>query len=114
MKIIYNIIILIISIVMMIIICHLYVSLKASNKLLATIEMLKPGINLDSVIDRLGSKLYDVSDADGIIELGSVKDKAFCQNKRFFLFYVSDPPSRGVEVYTDKNGDIVYVSWRYL
>jgi hypothetical protein len=91
------------------------VSLNASNKLLYRLRLPKPGTNIESVMGQLGRPMYDgTSDRDEMMHRGSIKDPAFLQDKKLFWFYVSTPPCRVMEVYTDTNNIIVFVTWQQL
>jgi len=90
------------------------VSLRASSKLLYTLKIPQPGTNLELVKDQLGVKLLETADVDYMEFRGSIKDTAFLQDKKWFKFGVSAPPCRGIEVYTDTNNVIVFVTWQQL
>lgn len=88
---------------------------RASNNLLYQIALLQPDMNLDEVKNKLGEQMYEIRDANEIIALGSIKDSAFCRNKKLFLFNaLSISSCRVLEVYTDPNNIIVYVTWHGL
>jgi len=96
-------------------------ALNASNKLLDKWKLLKPGTNLELVMERLGPKLIDdLTDVREDIRIdymqmrGSIKDPAFLQGKKLFIFGVSTPPCRALEVYTDENNKILFVTWQQL
>lgn len=88
--------------------------LRASNKLLKKIQLLRPGIPLAAVSNQLGDKMYEIEDVDHMMHLGSVKDATFCRDKKLFWFYASTPPCRALEVYTDTSNVVVYVTWQGL
>lgn len=88
--------------------------LQASNTLLRKIRLVKPGIYLPSVTNELGRMMYEIRDTDHMINLGSVKDRTFCGDKKLFWFGASGPPCRALEVYTDTNDVVVYVTWQKL
>ena len=90
------------------------VGLNASNKLLHKLTIAKAGTNLELIAEQLGSKLWETSDVDEMMVRGSIKDPAFYQGKKLFLFYASAPPCRAIEIYTDKNGVILFVTWQQL
>lgn len=88
--------------------------LRASNTLLRKIALVKPGMNLLAVTNNLGPIMHEITDVDYMTSLGSVQDPAFCQGKKMFWFYASTPPCRALEVYTDTNNVVVYVTWHPL
>ncbi len=88
--------------------------IEASNTLLGKITLLKPGMNLSSVANNLGPMMREITNVDYMTSLGSVKDPVFCQGKKMFWFYASTPPCRALEVYTDTNNVVVYVTWQPL
>ena len=86
----------------------------ASDKLLNTLKIPQPGTNMESVMEQLGTKLWDTSDVDVMVNWGSIKDTSFLQGKKLFVFAVSTPPCRAIEVYTDENNKILFVTWQSL
>ena len=42
------------------------------------------------------------------LHYGTVQDPKFCEKKKLFWFYVSTPPCRVIEVYTNKDDLIEY------
>ena len=88
--------------------------LRASNELLRKIALLQPGTSLASVTNQLGSIMREEKDLDRIISFGIIKDRTYCQDKKLFWFYASTPPCRALQVYTDTNNVIVYVTWHGL
>jgi len=88
--------------------------LRASNTLLRKIKVLQSGTYLPSVTNKLGYLMYEIADAEYMTIQGSIKDPAFCQNKKLFWFAASTPPCRALEVYTDTNNVVVYVTWQGL
>ena len=91
-----------------------FCQLCASNLLLQKIKLVPPGVQLQSVTNQLGLMLYEFTDLDVIIQRGSIKDRRFCQDKKLFWFATPLPPSRALEVYTDTNDVVVYVTWQGL
>jgi hypothetical protein len=88
--------------------------LRASNTLLAKCALLRPGMNLSTVTSQLGQMMYEKTNLEEIVAFGSIKDASFCRGKKLFWFYASTPPCRALEVYTDTNNIVVYVTWRGL
>lgn len=88
--------------------------LNSSNELLDKIALVQPGMNLNSVKAKLGQQMYDMTDPEQIEHLGSVKDPSFYKGKKLYWFEGSKWPARALEVYTDKNDIVVYVSWQGL
>ena len=92
----------------------LQMELRASNILLSKSALLRPGMNLCTVTNQLGPVMYERTNADDVLNFGSVKDENFCRGKKLFWFYVSTPPCRVLEVYTDTNNIVVFVTWQGL
>lgn len=90
------------------------IQLRASNSLLHAITLLRPGTKLSPNANNFGTKLYEFDDVDYMIFRGSIKDRSFCAHKKLFWFSVSAPPARVLEVYTDTNNVVVFVTWQYL
>jgi hypothetical protein len=86
--------------------------LGASNTLLRKMALLQPGMNLNEVKKELGQQLAEMHEIDEMIICGSIKNRAFCQQKKIFWYYASAPPCRIIEVYTDQNNVVAYVTWR--
>jgi hypothetical protein len=94
----------------------LLLQLRGSNAILSTIRELRPEIPLSSVTNMLGYRLYDADDVyvDRMVELGRIKDKSFCRGKRLAGFAGGTWPCRSIDIYTDTNDVIVYVTWNQL
>ena len=88
--------------------------LRASNILLSKSALLRPGMNLCAMTNQLGPVMYERTSVDDLLNFGSVKDENFCRGKKLFWFYVSTPPCRVLEVYTDTNNIVIYVTWQGL
>jgi hypothetical protein len=87
---------------------------KSSDKLLNQIGMVKPGINIFSVTNHFEKMMYEIDDVDRVVSFGSVKNLEYCKDKRLFWFIVSGIPYRALEIYTDKDNIVTYVTWRSL
>jgi hypothetical protein len=88
--------------------------LHASNVLLERMTLLQPGININTVQNQLGQLMYEKTNFEEIVSFGSVKDESFCRGKKLFWFAAPLPPARAIEVYTDANNIVAYVTWRVL
>ena len=88
--------------------------LRASNTLLRKLKVLQPGIHLSSVTNQLGYMIYEIKDVEYMTTLGSIKDASFCKDKKLFWFAASTPPCRALEIYTDTNDVVVFVTWQKL
>jgi hypothetical protein len=88
--------------------------LRASNTLLTKCALLRPGMDLNTVTNKLGPLMYEKTAIGDIMDFGSVKDESFCRDKKLFVFYASTPPCRALEVYTDTNNLVAYVTWQGL
>ena len=85
---------------------HLY----ASQKLLHELRVVKPGVHIDTIKDQLGKQMYET-----VPDLrASIKDPVFLQDNKCLWFYSGTPPCRRVEVYTDTNNVVVFVTWENL
>jgi hypothetical protein len=87
---------------------------NATNRLLNKLTLAKPGIHISEISQQLGTQMRELSELDEVVSWGSVKDKSFCKDKKLYWFYVSTPPCRVLEIYTDTNDYIVYVTWSGL
>jgi len=83
----------------------------AANRLLYRIAAAKPGVQISQISQDLGRQVRQESEFDQVILWGSVKDESFCKDKKLYWFYASTPPCRKLEVYTDADDRIVYVTW---
>jgi len=88
--------------------------LRASNTLLRKLKVLQPGVTLSSVTNQLGYMMYEIKDVEYMTILGSIKDTSFCKDKKLFWFAASAPPCRALEIYTDTNDVVVFVTWQKL
>ena len=86
----------------------------AANQLLNKLTLAKPGVHISEISKELGREMLEESELKHVILLGSVKDEAFCKDKKLYWFYASTPPCRVLEVYTDTDDFIVYVTWSGL
>jgi len=82
--------------------------------LLSSIQDIKPGQEISEVRQKLGKKMHEIKETEGIISLGSIKDPQFCEDKNLYWFYVSTPPCRVVEVYTNQSRTVEFVTWQGL
>ena len=84
---------------------------RSREELLQKLVLAKPGIRLSEVRGELGRPMGEWTKPEDILAWGRVNDKAFCKEKKLSRFYVSTPPCRAVDVYTDANDVIVYATW---
>jgi hypothetical protein len=87
---------------------------RASIKTLRSIQNIKPGQDISEIRHALGKEMNEYKEKDEIMSFGSVKDPQFCEGKNLYWFYVSTPPCRVVEVYTNQNGKVEFVTWQGL
>ena len=87
---------------------------RASRRVLDLMHTVAPGQKIEDVRSVLGKEMYEVKEVEGILSLGSVKDAHFCEGKILYWFYVSTPPCRVLEIYTDTDGRVSYVTWHGL
>jgi len=93
----------------------LSLQLRASNRLLSSIRGISPGLDIEEVKKRIGKEAYRIiKEKEEILEYGTIKDARFCDGKILYWFYVSTPPCRVVEVYTDTGGKVSFVTWQGL
>ena len=90
-----------------------FIELRASDKLLHRLKILKPGMNLDLVKDQLGPLMHE-KPAFEIEHWSSIKDPSYLQDKKLFWFYAATPPCRVIEVVTDTNNVVLFVTWQNL
>ena len=111
---IYKILIMIVLMIALAISGIVFIELRANNKLLNMLKIPQPGTNLELIVDQLGSKLLETSNEDEMMFRGSVNDVSFFQGKKLFIFAASLPPARALEVWTDENNIILFVTWQHL
>ena len=97
----------------------LFMERNESHKLLNKMALLTPGTHLDLVKDQLGQEIHahegtTPNDVEYMMRRGRIQNPVFLQDKKQFWFYASTPPCRVVEVYTDKNNIILFVTWQQL
>ena len=85
---------------------------RASEKLLGEISIIKLGRSIVEVKERLGPPM-EFDKLRDVLAWGQIKDEGFCEGKKLYRFYISTPPCRALQVYTDIN-DVVYVTWKGL
>lgn len=88
--------------------------LYAANQLLKKLTLAKPGVHISEIRQELGRDMREESEPEQVILWGSVKNESFCKDKKLYWFYVSSPPCRVLEIYTDMNDSIMYVTWSGL
>ncbi|MEN6337638.1 MAG: hypothetical protein ABFE01_25575 [Phycisphaerales bacterium] len=87
---------------------------RSREELLQALALAKPGVPVVEIHNRMGQPMGEWSNPDDMLSWGTVKERSFCEGKRLLRFYVSTPPCRAMDVYTDLNGVIVYVTWTGL
>ena len=87
---------------------------RSANILLDKIALVRPGICLRTIAKDLGPKLQEIDNVDYMIRIGPIRNPAFCQGKKLFIFHASSPPCRAIAVYTDSNDMVVYTAWQKL
>jgi hypothetical protein len=86
----------------------------ASNKVLTAIQTITPGQDISVIRQRLGKEMHEIKDTGRMLSIGTLKDPDFCKDKTLYWFYISTPPCRVVEVYTDQAGKVAFVTWQGL
>jgi hypothetical protein len=89
----------------------LFLELRASNKTLNQLNLVKPGIHISKIEEKLGKPMAVRNANEGF---GTLRDDDFCNEKKLYWFYISTPPCRVIEVYTDKDDIVVYTTWNSL
>jgi len=84
---------------------------RSREELLQAIASARPGAHVSEIRNRIGQPMGEWSNADDVLAWGVVKDKSFCDGKRLLRFYVSTPPCRALDVYTDANDVIACATW---
>lgn len=87
---------------------------RSREELLQTLALAKPGVHVSEIRGRIGQPMGEWSNTNDMLAWGTVKEKSFCDGKRLVRFYVSTPPCRALDVYTDVNGVIVCATWAGL
>ena len=87
------------------------VSRKTSTRQ-SVVDNLKPqpGHPISEVLGRFGKPYQQTDDVRDMGDGGAPVDHAFCNGKTLYQYYVS-PPCRWVNIYTDRDGNIVFVNW---
>ena len=89
----------------------------ASERLLHRIQVVKPGMNIELVMDQLGRKITETSDVQEMEYWNrgesAITDSSFFHDKKLFRFYTT-PPCRVLEVYTDTNNIVIFVRWQTM
>jgi len=99
-----------ITIILCMVLTLAFFQLHASYKLLNQLRVVKPGVHIDTIKGQLGKQMYEnVPDLKA-----SIKDPVFLQDKKCLWFYSGTPPCRVVEVYTDTNNIVLFVTWQGL
>jgi len=83
---------------------------RTQDKVLAIIASAQPGHPISEVIARFGQPSLHTDDVERMGNGGAPVNPTFCQGKTLHQYYVS-PPCRWVNIYTDKNGIILFVNW---
>lgn len=90
------------------------VELWASNTVLRKIRLVQPGTHIGSITNQLGPMWDPITNIDFMTRRGSITNPSFCKDKKLYRFYAATPPCRELDVYTDTNDVVVYVTWQGL
>ncbi len=88
----------------------LFLEKLAQDKVLSIISSAQPGHPISEVLGRFGKPYQQTDDVRDMGDGGAPVDHAFCNGKTLYQYYVS-PPCRWVNIYTDRDGNIVFVNW---
>ena len=87
-----------------------------TERLLYRMQIAKPGMNIELVMNQLGRKITETSDVQEMEywnRWGGIEDASFFYGKKLYRFYIT-PPCRVLEIYTDTNNVIVFVTWKTM
>jgi len=85
---------------------------RASDQVLNAIHRVEPGMHIALVRERLGKEMYEIDDEAWMDLNASLKKSEFRKGKKLYWFYVSAPPARAIEIYTNQEDRVVYVTWQ--
>ena len=57
------------------------------------------------------NEMYKLDDYNEIMHYGKIKSPEFLKNKKLYIFNCSGLPYRFLQVYTDKDDIVQYVTW---
>ncbi len=88
--------------------------LRASNRLLDAIRDVQPGMDIEELKEKYDDVRLIAEGDIAVYSSGTVKDEEFCKGKKLYQFCYSTPTCRMVEIYTDRDDRVVFVSWIQL
>jgi hypothetical protein len=87
---------------------------RADDELLNKISIVKPGAKLEAIRSQLGHQMYALTSVNEVLHGGPVQDAAFCEGKKLYIFDGGAPPATALDVYTDEQDVVVFVTWHSL
>jgi hypothetical protein len=87
---------------------------RSGDELLDQIHSIQPGTKLDGIKSRLGYQMYRLTGKEALLHYGPVQNASFCDGKTLYIFAQKGLLPTALDVYTDENDVIVYVSWHTL
>jgi hypothetical protein len=86
--------------------------LTSCLSLLKVLQKVHPGKRIELTKCELKiNEMYKLEDYDKMVRYGKIKDMEFLENKKLYIFNYSGLPYRFLEVYTDKDDVVQYVTW---
>jgi len=77
---------------------------------MAIIADAQPGVSMVQLVEEYGEPDFVTDEVDRMGNGGATIDKEFCEGKTLNQYYLT-LPCTWVNIYTDKDGDIVFVNW---
>jgi hypothetical protein len=87
---------------------------RAAHRILKAIHNVEPGADIASVRARFGKEMYEIQDESWMERNAAITNSEFRKGKKLYWFNISSPPYRVIEVYTDQEDRVVYVTWQGL
>ena len=83
---------------------------RTQDRVLAIIASAQPGHPILEVINQFGDPGFVTDDVERMGNGGAPVDPVFCHGKTLYQYYAT-PTCTWVNIYTDKDGRIVFVNW---
>jgi|688.fasta_scaffold707933_1 hypothetical protein len=83
---------------------------RTQDRVLAIIASAQPGRPISEVINQFGKPGFFTDEVERMRNGGAPVDPVFCNGKTLHQYYAT-PPCTWVNIYTDKQGIIVFVNW---
>jgi|GEM_PF-4401410 len=83
---------------------------RTNKRAMAIIADAQPGASLVQLIEQYGEPDFVTNEIERMGSGGAPINQEFCEGKTLNQYYLT-PPCTWVNIYTDKNGNIVFVNW---